>query len=226
MSLPLPQPDSSWQVSQQPVALGPRPLRGKNFRHELLVEMSVRGTRSAGTKWMKLVGCELERTLKCLLGPDAPLEPLLESARFQALSAWPPPVDQPLSVWVQRIAGGVALGHLKGQPAAPGEGTTHPARPGGIREVLSNLYARLRAMPPQEQLAFALLELNGSSVSEAATVLRVSPTAIRRWAARVRRQLLFAARRDRLLLRYLCIALRLQGLSRRLDRAPAPIAAE
>jgi len=216
MSLSSVPSDPSWQVSRQPVALGELVQRGKNFRHELLVEMSVRGTRNAGSKWRKLVGSELERTLKCLLGPDAPIEQLLESGRFEALNSWPPPGDQPLLVWVRRIASGVALGYLKGQPREPDEAAA-VTRAGGVREVLANLYGRLRAMRPQEQLAFALLELNGSSVSEAAVVLRVSPAVVRQRAARVRRQLLFAARSDRLLLRYMCIALRLQALTRRFD---------
>jgi DNA-directed RNA polymerase specialized sigma24 family protein len=212
------QAESSWKLSPQPVVLRSPVGRGKHFRHELLVEMSVRGTRSAGSKWMKVVGCELERTLKCLLGPDAPLDRLLESARFQALSAWPPPGDQPMTVWVRTIASAVALSHLKARSTTPSAGAEN-ARAGGVREVLSNLYSRLRAAPPEEHLAFALVELNGTSVSEAAAVLRVPPPTIVQRAARVRRQLLFAARRDRLLLRYLCIALRLQAISRRLVSA-------
>jgi DNA-directed RNA polymerase specialized sigma24 family protein len=143
---------------------------------------------------------------------------LLESGRFEALSSWPPHGDQPLALWVQRIASGVALGYLKGQTQAPLEAAAG-TRAGGVREVLANLYGRLRALRPQEQLAFALLELNGSSVSEAAAVLRVPPAVVRQRAALVWRQLLFAARSDRLLLRYLCIALRLQALTRRYDPA-------
>jgi len=216
MSLPSAEPHPSRRVSGHPLALGAVARLGKDFRPELLVEMSVRGTRSAGSKWRNLVGSELERTLKCLLGPDAPIAQLLESGRFEALSSWPPPADQPLAVWVQRIASGVALGYLKGQPRAPGE-LVSGTPSGGGREVLANLHRRLRAMQPQEQLAFALLELNGSSVSEAAAVLRVPPAVVRKRAARVRRQLLFAARSDRLLLRYLCIAQRLQALTRRFD---------
>jgi DNA-directed RNA polymerase specialized sigma24 family protein len=212
MSLPQMQWESTAPASRLPGLDRPPPHRGKNFRHELLVEMSVRGTRSPGSKWLKVIGQELERTLKYLLGPDAPLPQLLESARFQALSAWPPPSEQPFNIWLRSIASGVALSHLKGAaPAITKE--REDARPGGIREVLSHLYARLRAARPQEQLAFALLDLSGSSVSEAAAVLRAPPATIIQRAARVRRQLLFAARRDALLLRYLCLALRWQAIS-------------
>jgi len=133
MSLPPKQSESSWQSSRQPVVVPPPAQRGKNFRHELLVEMSVRGTRSAGSSWMKVVGSELERTLEYLLGPDAPLGQLLESARFQALSAWPPPSDQPLNIWVRTIASDVALSHLKGGSTATSPDSER-ARPGGIRE--------------------------------------------------------------------------------------------
>jgi DNA-directed RNA polymerase specialized sigma24 family protein len=206
---------------QQAVAFQPQSQRGKNFRHELLVELSVRGTRSAGSRWMKVVGFELEQTLKCLLGPDAPIEPLLESARFQALSAWPPPGDQPLSIWVRSIATAIALSHLKAEPSPT---SSDDVREGGIREVLSHLYAKLRAARPQEHLAFALVDINGSSVSEAAAILRLPPATIVQCAARVRRQLLFAARRDRLLLRYLCIALRWQTISRGISSAASPLA--
>lgn len=208
---------------QQAVDFQRSSQRGKNFRHELLVELSVRGTRSAGSKWMKVVGFELEQTLKCLLGPDAPIQPLLESARFQALSAWPPPSDQPLSIWVRSIATGVALSHLKAEPA-PTSRAGEDAREGGVREVLSNLYGKLRKARPHEQLAFALLDINGSSVSEAAAILRLPPATILQSAARVRRQLLFAARRDRLLLRYLCIALRWRAISRGIPAATSPLA--
>ena len=47
--------------------------------------MSARGPRGPGSQWAKVVRCELERTLECLLGPDAPLPQLLETAQLQAL---------------------------------------------------------------------------------------------------------------------------------------------
>jgi DNA-directed RNA polymerase specialized sigma24 family protein len=203
-----------------------RPQRGKSFRHELLVETSLLGPRSRGAQWLKVVELELDRTLECLLGPDAPLEQLLETARCRVADSWPPPSsNEPLSIWVRRIASEVALEHMQG--GAPPEYSGHRAkpRPGGVREVLSHLYARLRAMQAHDRLAFALQELNGSSVSEAAAVLRMSPATFVQCVSRVRRQLAFAARRDRLLLRYLCIAPRLQLLMGRVS-VPAQLAAE
>src|SRR5262245_12772003 len=74
---------------------------------ELPVQLAVRGTRSAGPAWLKQVGRLLEHTLQRLLGPDAHLDPLLESALFEALSSWPPRSDQATTLWGQRIATGV-----------------------------------------------------------------------------------------------------------------------
>jgi DNA-directed RNA polymerase specialized sigma24 family protein len=182
----------------------------------LPVRLAVRGARSAGPEWLELVGRLLERTLQRLLGPDAPLEPLLESALFQALSAWPPRSDQALTLWGQRIAAGVAYGHLESKsPAA----ARQPAPPGSLREALSHVHGWLRAARPREQLAFALLELNSSSVAEASTILHAAPMVVRQRASFLRRQLLFAARRDVLLARYLRLAPRLGALLRQWDRA-------
>jgi hypothetical protein len=200
-----------------------RPQRAKCFRHELLVEASLLGARSRGVQWLKVVESELERTLECLLGPDAPLEQLLDAARSRARESWPPPSrNEPLSIWVRRIASEVALEHMQGAPPESSDPLAKP-RPGGVREVLSHLYARLRAMPAHDRLAFALQELNGSSVSEAAAVLCMPPATLAQRVSRVRRQLAFAARRDRLLLRYLCIAPRLPLLIRR-GSVPAQLA--
>lgn len=174
--------------------------------------MSVCGTGSPSGQWATRVCRNLERVLGRLLGPDVPLAPLLEEAQLQALDAWPPPEDEPLSVWLRCIATAVALAHLTTGSLRPSEPPS-PPRAGSLREVLSHLYARLRAMPPHEQLAFALLELDGASVNEAAAVQRVAPTTILQRVVRVRHQLSFAARRDRLLLRYLCIAQRLRAMA-------------
>ena len=91
---------------------------------------------------------------------------------------------------------------------------------------MSNLHACLRVLPPEDQLAYALIERSGCSTGEAAVVLRVSPATVARRVARVRRRLLFAARRDHLLLRYLCIARRLQATIRPLPCTPSQLAAE
>jgi hypothetical protein len=77
----------------------------------------------------------------------------------------------------------------------------------------------MRGARPEEQLAFALLELNASSIDEAAAILCVPAQVVRQRAWRLRRGLLFAARRDLELRRYLLIATRLRSLLRCWDRA-------
>jgi DNA-directed RNA polymerase specialized sigma24 family protein len=179
---------------------------------ELRVQLAVRGTRSASPEWSKLVGSLLERTLQRLLGPEAPQELLLEGALFEALSSWPPRGDQTITLWGQRIAVGVAHGYLKSAASSPE--TAPSASAGSLREAITHLHRWLRAARRDEQLAFALLELNASSVAEASAILGVAPAVVRQRAAFLRRQLLFAARGDRLLARYLRLGKRLNGLLR------------
>ena len=121
-------------------------------------------------------------------------------------------------MWAQRIAVDLALGHLACGGAALNQShCCANARPGGVREVLATLYATLQKTRPMEQVAFALLELDGRSVSEAAAILRAPPMAVRQRAWHVRRHLLFAARREPLIARYLRIAPRISALARHLD---------
>lgn len=208
-------PQAEEEVSRVENAVPER--RSESGISALPVQLAVRGTRSPGEEWQKLVGRLLERTLQRLLGPEVPLEPLLESALFEALSSWPPRSDQSLTLWGQRIATAVAFGHLKSTEHGPSESPARTAA-GSVREVLSHVHRWLRASRPPEQLAFSLLELNSSSVSEAALILRAAPSVVRERAAFLRRQLLFAARRDLLLARYLRLGPRLQALLRRWDQ--------
>jgi DNA-directed RNA polymerase specialized sigma24 family protein len=177
---------------------------------------------------VKFVGSVLERTLMRLLGPGAPLEPLLKNLLMRALDAWPTD-NRPLLPWGQRLAVRAAQEYLKQlgggpieewQTMRPNDGTSRAtATVGRAREVLEHLRVWLRSSRPEEQLAFVLLELNGSSICEAAGLLDAPPAVVRQRAARVRRQLLFAARRDLWLTRYLLIAPRLRALLRCWDRA-------
>lgn len=194
-----------------------RQLRPGSSPPGLRVELAVRGTRSPSPEWSKLVGSLLERTLQRLLGPEAPQELLLESALFEGLSSWPPRGDQTLTLWSQRVAVGVAFGYLKSTDSSPQIAASAPS--GSLREALTHLYRWLRAARQHEQLAFALLELNANSVAEASAILRVAPAVVRQRAAFLRRQLLFAARGDRLLARYLRLGRRMHGLLRHWDYA-------
>jgi DNA-directed RNA polymerase specialized sigma24 family protein len=215
--------ESSLAISQavaQPSRLRRVPMPGKNFRHEILVAMAAQGHRGARLEWMKIVGGDLQRTLQRLLGPAAPHELLLEGALFAAATSWPDyRGEEPVSIWAQRVAARVALTYLSeaNRPAESLSGCFAGARPGGVREVVAALYVTLRQRPPEEHVAFALLELDGRSLSEAAAVLRLPPMVVRQRAGRVHRHLLFAARGDRLIAKYVRIASRLRAFARRWD---------
>lgn len=166
---------------------------------------------------LALVGSLLERSLVRLLGRGVALDTLLEGALLEVLSSWPPRDDTALPLWAQRIAVSWALEALKSRTPVPDE--EQPRRgPGRVREALSHLQAWMIGVRPEEQLAFALLELNANSIDEAAVILGVPPQVVRQRAWRVRRALLFAARRDLELRRYLLIALRVRSLLRCWDR--------
>lgn len=192
---------------------------GTNFQHEMLVAVAARGERGAPPEWFKCVGSRMQRTLYRLLGPAAPVEQLLEGEMTEVAASWSKySGDEPMSVWAQRMAVDIALRHLTGGGTTPVEGHCFAhARPGGVREVLATLYATLRKTRPMEQVAFALLELDGRSLSEAAAILRAPPMVVRQRAGRVRRHLSFAARGDRLIARYLQIAERIGALAHHLD---------
>lgn len=215
------QQKAEWQVWSGTVRLENAPKRGTVFRHELLVALAGRDPRSCA-EWTRFVRATLQRSLEHLVGPDAPLQALLEDALGAAARSWPPKVrDEPVSIWAQRIAVEVALLHLA-RTRDEAAVTPRRQRSGGVREVLTNVYVRLRKWPPEEQIAFALLELDGRSASEAALVLRLPSPVVQQRAARARRRIMFAARRDRLLARYLQIAGRLRALARRCDPRPVP----
>jgi DNA-directed RNA polymerase specialized sigma24 family protein len=186
----------------------------------------------ARAEGQQLFGAVLERTLQRLLGPSAPIEALLESALVEALSETARR-ERPALLALQRIAAGVALDYLKsdylksdylksdylkGAPCGAAAEQEH-ARRGSVRETLFHLHGWLRSSRAEDQLAFTLLELSASPLLEVAAILRVSPTVVRQRAARIRRQLLFAARNDRLLARYLRLEPRLVGLLRCWDHA-------
>ena len=160
------------QVSAQRSRLRDVVKPGTNFRHEMLVAIAARGERGAPPEWMKFVGSRVQRTLYRLLGPAAPVELLLPRAMTEAAASWSKyRGDEPVSIWAQRIAVDIVLGHLAGGGGALNEShCCANARPGGVREVLATLYATLQKTRPMEQVPFALLELDGRSVSEAAAI--------------------------------------------------------
>lgn len=184
---------------------------------ERLAQRTLRAVGPVRAEGQQLFGSVLERTLQRLLGPAAPIESLLESALVEAFNETDRG-ERPALLALQRIAASVALSYLKSEPCGSVE-EQQRARHGSVRETLFHLHAWLRSSRAEDQLAFALLELSASPLLEVAAILRVSPTVVRQRAARIRRQLLFAARSDRLLARYLRLEARLVGLLRCWDHA-------
>lgn len=223
ISCPFPEQNAlrtlSWQISLPQVAAldGSRRQgveRRKEYRHELLVSIAASGTGAPRVEWMSFASRILECTLQYLVGPAAPLEALVAAGLSEVALSWPPSrAQEPLSIWLQRIAANVALRYLATVP--PSESGGAPERPGGVRQLLASVYATLRTLKPEDQLAFALVELGGRSPAEAAEVFGVPAPALEQRVQRARRRLLFAARRNGLLLRYLCLSARWRALAAR-----------
>ncbi|MEO8185407.1 MAG: sigma-70 region 4 domain-containing protein, partial [Deltaproteobacteria bacterium] len=71
------------------------------------------------------------------------------------------------------------------------------------RQGVARLYAQLRRLKPEYQIAFALFELDGRSIEEVAEITGVSLVAAKSRISRARRKLWDAARRDDVLTNYL-----------------------
>jgi len=82
-----------------------------------------------------------------------------------------------------------------------------------LAHLLAAVRSHLQQMRPEEQIAFALLELHGREVTEAAHMLGVAPTILRRRMLRARGKLLFVARRDPMIAHYLALADTLRSLA-------------
>jgi DNA-directed RNA polymerase specialized sigma24 family protein len=204
--------------------LEPESLRGERAVH-LMARVS-RGQRRAQLEFLETVGLAMQRTLYRLVGAEAPIEPLLEAALLRAINRAPEYVgDEPLVLWAQTSAVQVATTYLGGpKPAARPAGSIE-ARPGPtptVRDLFSRVRGQLRMMRPEEQVAFALLELDGRSLGEAASLTGASPVVVRQRAWRARQQLLFAARHDRLIAGYVRLADPLRKLAARLQQLSLP----
>jgi DNA-directed RNA polymerase specialized sigma24 family protein len=180
------------------------------------------GQRGAQRELLEAVGLGMQRTLHRLVGAAAPIEPLLETSLLRAVNRAPEYTGQePLVLWAQSLAVQVATSYLGGAPSEPesphaAESETELAPK--IRDLVARVHAILRRMRPEEQVAFALLELDGRSLGEASSLMRASPIVVRERAARARRRLLFAARSDRLIAGYVRLADQLRRLAGRLHR--------
>jgi hypothetical protein len=217
VSAPPLQRSEPWRALPAPARLLEPVKRGKKYRHEVLVAIAASGAGAPRPEWMRFAGRVLASTLQHLLGPAEPLDPLLEIALAEAALCWLPAIaDEPLSIRLQRIAVGVAHRHRSTAPARTDDGALE--RAGGVRELLARVYSALNQVPLPDRSAFALVELGGRSLGEAAAVFNVPSNVIEQRVRRARRTLLFGARRDALLLRYLSLAARWRGLACRSDQ--------
>jgi DNA-directed RNA polymerase specialized sigma24 family protein len=202
----------------------PPTLQGQRALH-LMASVS-RGQLRAQLEFLETVGLAIQRTLHRLVGAEAPIEPLLEAALLRAINRAAEYVgDEPLVLWAQSSAVQVATTYLGGpKPAAPSAAPleAEPELTPKVRDLLGRVRAQLRNMRPEEQVAFALLDLDGRSLDEASRLTRASPIVVRQRACRARRQLLFAARHDRLIAGYLRLADPLRKLAARLQQLSLP----
>jgi len=174
-----------------------------------------RGQHRAQLEFLQVVGLGIQRTLHRLVGAEAPIEPLLETALLRAINRAPEYLgDEPLALWAQSIAVQVATAYLSAPNTSISRSSDADAEISPkVRDLLSRVHVRLRKMRPEEQVAFALLELDGRSLGEASSLTRASPIVVRQRAERARRQLLFAARSDRMIAGYVRLADQLRKLA-------------
>jgi DNA-directed RNA polymerase specialized sigma24 family protein len=188
-----------------------------------------RGQRRAQLELLEAVGLGMQRTLHRLVGNEAPIEPLLEAALLRVVNRAPEYTGyEPLTLWAQSIAVQVATSYLGGATTPPGleaanatfapDATTGAELTPKIRDLLARVHVTLRRMRPEEQVAFALIDLDGRSLGEASSLMRASPAVVRQRAIRARRCLLFAARSDRLIAGYVRLADQLRRIAGRLHR--------
>jgi DNA-directed RNA polymerase specialized sigma24 family protein len=167
----------------------------------------------------------VHRTLYRLLGSQAPIELLLEAALLRALCE---AVDydgrQPLALWAQGIAVRNAWSFLSGV-REPRQAPPPSRKDHSVRGMLDRVHSRLRDLPPEDQVAFALLHVEGRPLDEAALLMRAQQPTVRRCAERAEQRLLLLARGDQVIAAYLRISRLLCAAARRFEQAPVGSAA-
>jgi RNA polymerase sigma-70 factor (ECF subfamily) len=143
------------------------------------------------------------------------MEDLLQEsflAVFRALPSYRG--EAKLTTWADRIAVRVAFHYLRrnsslragdrSAESAPALRLVSSAEDNAEhRQGVARLYAQLRRLKPEYQIAFALFELDGRSIEEVAEITGVSLVAAKSRISRARRKLCEAARRDDVLTTYL-----------------------
>jgi DNA-directed RNA polymerase specialized sigma24 family protein len=202
----------AWRDSPE-ASLGTENARSREPASLQLMAEVCSGQRAAQRALLEAIDGRAQRTLYRLLGRDAPLEPLLEAVLMRAIArASEYDGDEPLTLWADRAVVQVAMSYLSSaRPIEPRPAVTEASA--SVRELLSRVQSLLRRVRPEEHVAFALLELDGRPLLEVAVLVLAAPMVVRQRAERARRQLLFAARRDRTLVAYLRLSERLRELA-------------
>jgi DNA-directed RNA polymerase specialized sigma24 family protein len=189
------------------------------------VERVRQGGRGAQLELVDAIAAPVRRTLYRLLGSQAPNELLLETVLLRALSeALESDRRQPLVLWAQGIAVRSAMRFL-GRVREPRQGPPPAKTEHTVRRLLDRVHARLRDLSPEDQVAFALLHVEGRPLEEAALLMRAQPLTVRRCAERAQQRLLFLARGDQMIATYLRISGLLCEAARRFGQVTAGSAA-
>jgi len=185
------------------------PLAHGHARDAALARLAVAGDRSAQRTIFRQLKGSLHSTLYRVLGSNAHMEDLLQKtflALFRALPFYLG--EDPLTLWSDRITLRVAGQHLREQRSIDTGGTSR-SEPGPTlrfvtstqdaaehRRGVARLYEQLRRLRPEQQIAFALFELDGRSLEEVAELTGVSLAQARNRTSSARASLWVAARGD------------------------------
>jgi len=184
--------------------------RQGHVRDAALARLAVAGDRAAQRGLFRQLKGALHGTLYRVLGSNAHMEELLQKtflAVFRALPFYHG--EDPLTLWADRIALRVARQHLR-EPRSHDGGESPEPGP-SLRLVTSSndaaqhrcgvarLYAQLRRLEPETQIAFALLELDARPLAQVAELTGVSTTQAGQRIRQARAHLWAAARGDQML---------------------------
>jgi RNA polymerase sigma-70 factor (ECF subfamily) len=192
------------------------PVASTNYSSDAtLARRAASGDRGAQQQLFLQLKGAVHATLYRVVGSNAHMEDLLQEsflAVFRALPSYRG--EAKLTTWADRIAVRVAFHYLR-RNSSLRAGDRSPDTAPSLRLVTSaedtaehrqgvtRLYAQLRRLKPEYQIAFALFELDGRSIEEVAEITGVSLVAAKSRISRARRKLWDAARRDDVLTNYL-----------------------
>jgi RNA polymerase sigma-70 factor (ECF subfamily) len=192
------------------------PVAPTNYSSDAaLARRAASGERAAQQLLFVQLKAAVHATLYRVVGSNMHMEDLLQEsfiAVFRALPSYRG--EAKLTTWADRIAVRVAFHYLR-RSASLRAGDRSPESAPALRLVTSaeddaehrqgvvRLYAQMRRLKPEYQIAFALFELDGRSIEEVAEITGVSLVAAKSRISRARRKLWDAARRDDVLTNYL-----------------------